>query len=184
MSVLKKIPLDDNPDLVKLIEDTYNGGRVFDTYVHKITLDEDDVNIELDLTINDTWGIHGTTQIGLDDDNTVAEKLREIISLEDSTIRNAADLFRGAVKRVRCVDNLTWRKALGTNPGMVVVLDLTVGKEYDVVHSNVGGPYRLNVIDDTGEESSFNASQFEVIEWQGGVMVLKQWKLWIGFPKP
>jgi len=83
--VLKRIPIDDHPDLVKLIEDTYNGGRVFNTYVHKITIDENDVNIEIDLDINDTWGIYGTVQIGLDDDNAVAAKLREIISLEDET---------------------------------------------------------------------------------------------------
>ena len=180
--ILKKIPLDDNPDLVKLIEDTYNGGRISGARVLRITLDEDDVNIEMELTIDDAWGIHGTVQMDLHDDNTVAEKLREIISLEDSTIRNASTLFRGAVKLVRCVDNLTWRKALGTNPGVVVVLNLTVGKEYYVVHSNVGGPYRLNVIDDTGEESSFNSSQFQVIEWQEGIKVLRQWKQWIEFP--
>jgi len=90
--VLKRIPIDNYPDLVKLIEDTYNGGRVHDTYVHKITLDENDVNIELDLNINDTWGIHGTVQLGLDDDNTLAEKLREIIALEDiKTKRRAHD---------------------------------------------------------------------------------------------
>lgn len=81
--VLKRIPLDDHPDLVKLIEDTYNGGRVSEAYVHKITLDGNDVNVEIDLNINDTCGIHGTVQMGLDDDNTVAAKLREIISLED-----------------------------------------------------------------------------------------------------
>jgi len=81
--VLKRIPIDDHPDLVKLIEDTYNGGRVFDTYVHKITIDGDDVNIEIDLTIDGAWGVTGTFQIGLDDDNTVAAKLRKIISLED-----------------------------------------------------------------------------------------------------
>lgn len=81
--VLKRIPLDDNPDLVKMIEDTYNGGRLYDTYVHKITIDGNDVNIELDLTINDTWGIHGTAQLGLNDDNSLAEKLREIIELEE-----------------------------------------------------------------------------------------------------
>lgn len=80
---LKRIPIDDHPDLVKMIEDTYNGGRVFDTYVHKITIDDEDVNIEIDLTIDGAWGIHGTTQIGLDDENSVAEKLREIIQLED-----------------------------------------------------------------------------------------------------
>ncbi len=182
--LLTRIPLDNNPDLVKLIEDTYNGGRISDARVLKITLDEDDVTIEMELTIDGAWGIHGTVQMDLHDDNTVAEKLREIISLEDSTIKNAADLFKGAVKRVRCVDNLTWRNALGTNPGMMVVLDLTHEKEYDVVHSNVGGPYRLNVIDDTGKESSFQACQFEVIEWQEGVTVLNQWKQWIGFPKP
>ena len=182
--LLKRIPIDDNPDLVQLIEGTYNGGRISDAHVLKITLDEDDVNIEMELTIDDAWGIHGTVQMDLNDDNTVAEKLREIILLEDGTIRNASTLFRSAIKRVRCVDNLTWRRRLGTNPGKVVVLDLTRGKEYDVVHSNVGGPYRLNVIDDKGEESSFNSSQFEVVEWQEGITVLKEWKLWIAFPKP
>ena len=78
---LKRIPLDDHRDLVQLIEDTYNGGRVSETYVHKITLLDYDVNIELDLNIDGAWGITGgTAQMGLHDDNTVAEKLREIIS--------------------------------------------------------------------------------------------------------
>lgn len=166
--IQKRIPIDDNPDLVELLEATYAGARIESACIHKVIIDENDVNVELDLNIEGGWGIHGKLILDLEDDNTVAEKLREIISLEDDASDNASLLFRGAVKRVRCVDNLTWRKKLGNNPGMIVVLDLTVGKEYDVVHSNVGGPYRLNVIDDTGEESSFNSSQFEVIEWREG----------------
>lgn len=81
--VLKRIPIDDHPDLVALIEGTYNGGRISDTYVHKITLDGNDVNVELDINIDGGWGITGALQLDLEDDNTLSEKLREIISLED-----------------------------------------------------------------------------------------------------
>ncbi len=81
--VLKKIPIDDNPSLVNMIENSYLGAPIHGVTVHKITIDHNDVNIELDLDIGDNLGIHGTLQIGLDDYNTLSEKLREIISLED-----------------------------------------------------------------------------------------------------
>ena len=77
--MLKRIPIDDHQDLVTMIEDTYTGAQVYSVNVHKITIDENDVTIEIDLEIDGTWGITGSFQIGLNDDNSIAKKLREII---------------------------------------------------------------------------------------------------------
>lgn len=82
-NMIRRIIPEDHPDLVEGIEATYLGGRIDGIHIHKITIDEDDVNVEIDLDIDGAWGVHGTFQIELDDDNSLAEKLREIITLEE-----------------------------------------------------------------------------------------------------
>lgn len=82
-NMLRRIIPENHPDLVSGLIGTYEGTRVSSIDIHKIIIDGEDVNIEVEICFDGAWGIHGTIQIELDDDNDFAEKLREIIELEE-----------------------------------------------------------------------------------------------------
>ncbi len=86
MSV-KKISIEDYPSLVKLIEDAYCGDQIYGVTVNNVTIYSREgftslVTVELDLRISGAFGVAGRFQLKLDGNDTIAEKLRQIIQLE------------------------------------------------------------------------------------------------------
>ena len=81
----------ENEQLTSLIQYIYSGGeapygRIHTVHVGKITINGDDITVEVALEIYDAWKVKGTFHIELTSDNMLAEKLRGLISTsEDDT---------------------------------------------------------------------------------------------------
>ena len=68
-------------DIREMIRGTYEEATIYEVNVHKITVDENEVDIEVDVCVNGAWTVcSGNIQIGLDDDNSLAKAIREVIT--------------------------------------------------------------------------------------------------------
>lgn len=150
----------------ELIEDSYEQTTVEVVSIHRITVDGNDVNIEVDLCINGTWAVcNGNIQIGLDDDTSLAKAIKEALVASLHLLRerryNAMIMKELADKLQKVKENIGTKEITLSNPYGGKDYRVPIDEAIAVLEGIDGAPY-LESIANEWEERVKETSQPEI----------------------
>jgi len=162
--MLKRIEVTDT--IRELVEGTYGQATVDEVNIHKIIVDGNDVNIEVDLCIDGAWAVcNGNIQMGLDDDNSLAEALRKALMASLHLLKerryDAMIMKELADKLQKVKENIGTKEITLSNPYGGKDYRVPIDEAIAVLEGIDGAPY-LESIANEWEERVKETSQPEI----------------------